>query len=170
MRRRKNESPGPYQKFTGLPETFADLFYEKKARTTVFPSIARSPLWAGCSTRFRKCIGTTVTSLRNTLTFAVREVMACFPVYRTYVTEDGEVSPEDEKVVLRAISAARRKNPAVEKAVFDFLRNLLLLKLGENLTPQQRETHVRFVMKFQQCSGPVMAKGWRTPPFISTTA
>lgn len=148
-----------YRKFTGETETFADLFYEKKSRTTVFSLnseiMALGRMLDEISEMHRNYRDFT----RNTLTFAVREVMACFPVYRTYVTEDGFVAPEDEKVILRAISAARRKNPAVEKPVFDFLRNLLLLRLGEGLTPEQRGVHVRFVMKFQQCSGPVMAKG-----------
>ena len=148
-----------YRRFSGLTETFDDLFYEKKARTTVFSLnseiMALGRMLDEISEMHRHYRDLT----RNTLVFAIREVMACFPVYRTYVTEDGQVSPEDEKVVLRAVSAARRKNPGVEKAVFDFLRNLLLLRLGEDLTPQQRETHLRFVMKFQQCSGPVMAKG-----------
>ena len=48
----------------------------------------------------------------NMLTSAVREVLACFPVYRTYTTEEGVVSDEDERVILRAILAARRRNPS----------------------------------------------------------
>lgn len=101
----------------------------------------------------------------NTLTHAVEEVIACFPVYRTYIREDGVVSPEDEKVILRAIVAARRRNPSIEKAVFDFLRGILLLKLPERLTDEQRKAHVDFVMRFQQCSGPVMAKGLEDTTF-----
>jgi len=101
----------------------------------------------------------------NTLTHAVEEVIACFPVYRTYTREDGVVSQEDEKVILRAIVAARRRNPSIEKAVFDFLRGVLLLKLPERLTDEQRKAHVDFVMRFQQCSGPVMAKGLEDTTF-----
>ncbi len=51
----------------------------------------------------------------NTLTNAVEEVIACFPVYRTYISEDGVVSPSDEKVILRAVVAARRRNPRSRK-------------------------------------------------------
>lgn len=95
----------------------------------------------------------------DTLTHAVSEVIACFPVYRTYISEDGGVSSQDEKVILRAIVAARRRNPSLEKAVLDFLRGVLLLKLPDRLTEEQRRAHIEFVMHFQQCSGPVMAKG-----------
>ncbi len=102
---------------------------------------------------------------QNTLTSAVEEVIACFPVYRTYTSEDGVVSALDEKVILRAIVAARRRNPSIEKAVFDFLRGVLLLKLPERLTEEQRKAHVDFVMRFQQCSGPVMAKGLEDTTF-----
>ncbi len=144
---------------TGVTADFADLAYEMKSRTALVSLnsevAALGRMLDEISEMHRDFRDFTL----NTLTLAVREVMACLPVYRTYVTGDGAVSAEDEKVVLRAISAARRRNPEVEKAVFDFLRALLLLRLPDGLTAEQRSAHVHFVMRFQQCSGPVMAKG-----------
>ncbi|HEV3410540.1 MAG TPA: malto-oligosyltrehalose synthase, partial [Chthoniobacterales bacterium] len=93
------------------------------------------------------------------LNLAVRETIACFPVYRTYVTPDGNVSDEDRAVIERAIAAAKRRNPAVEGSVFNFLRDILLFRFPENLDEQARAEHVHFVLKFQQCTGPIMAKG-----------
>ena len=56
---------------------------------------------------------------------SIVEVVACFPVYRTYVDEDGW-TPEDRAVVERAIARARRRNPAMEASLFDFFREVML--------------------------------------------
>ncbi len=154
-----------YARFIDEDLVYADLVYAKKKLT--MDILLRSELSA---------LGRRLNELselhrdfrdltQNTLTNAVEEVIACFPVYRTYISEDGVVSASDEKVILRAIVAARRRNPSIEKAVFDFLRGVLLLKLPERLTEDQRKAHVDFVMRFQQCSGPVMAKGLEDTAF-----
>ena len=93
------------------------------------------------------------------LSRAVRETIACFPVYRTYVTPGQPVSAEDREVIDRAIAAAKRRNPAIEASVFNFLRDILLFRFPENLDEAARAAHVHFVLKFQQCTGPIMAKG-----------
>ncbi|MDQ6861664.1 MAG: malto-oligosyltrehalose synthase [Verrucomicrobiota bacterium] len=99
------------------------------------------------------------------LNLAVRETIACFPVYRTYITPDGNVSDEDRAVIERAINAARRRNPAIEVSVFNFLRDILLFRFPENLDEQTRTEHVHFVLKFQQATGPIMAKGLEDTSF-----
>ena len=63
----------------------------------------------------------------NTLRIALREILACFPVYRTYIRE-GYVSERDRQVVCRAAAQAKRRNPATNAAVFDFIRDVLLLE------------------------------------------
>src|SRR5438132_3012104 len=90
---------------------------------------------------------------------AGQETIACFPVYRTYLTPGQPVSEEDRQVIERAIAAAKRRNPAIEESIFNFLRDILLFRFPENLDAQAREEHMHFVLKFQQCTGPVMAKG-----------
>jgi (1->4)-alpha-D-glucan 1-alpha-D-glucosylmutase len=90
---------------------------------------------------------------------AVRETIACFPVYRTYLAPGQPVSEEDGQVIERAIAAAKRRNPAIEESVFNFLRDILLFRFPENLDAQGREEHMHFVLKFQQFTGPIMAKG-----------
>jgi (1->4)-alpha-D-glucan 1-alpha-D-glucosylmutase len=90
---------------------------------------------------------------------AVRETIACFPVYRTYLAPGQPVSEEDRQVIERAIAAAKRRNPAIEESIFNFLRDILLFRFPENLDTQSREEHMHFVLKFQQCTGPIMAKG-----------
>jgi (1->4)-alpha-D-glucan 1-alpha-D-glucosylmutase len=90
---------------------------------------------------------------------AVRETIACFPVYRTYVAPGEPVRDEDRQAIERAIAAAKRRNPGIEESVFNFLRDILLFRFPDNLDEQAREEHTQFVLKFQQYTGPVMAKG-----------
>jgi (1->4)-alpha-D-glucan 1-alpha-D-glucosylmutase len=93
------------------------------------------------------------------LSRAVRETIACFPVYRTYVEPDQPVSAEDQQIVERAISAAKRRNPAMEESIFNFLQDVLLLRSPQDLDAAGQAAHMQFVLKFQQTTGPVMAKG-----------
>jgi (1->4)-alpha-D-glucan 1-alpha-D-glucosylmutase len=90
---------------------------------------------------------------------AVRETIACFPVYRTYLEPGKPVSQKDRAVIERAVAAAKRRNPAIEESVFNFLRDLLLFRFPENLDEEQRAAHAQFVLKFQQFTSPIMAKG-----------
>ena len=93
------------------------------------------------------------------LSRAVRETIACFPVYRTYLAPDQPVSEEDRQIVERAISAAKRRNPAMDESIFNYLQDVLLFCFQPNLDAAGRAAHKHFVLKFQQTTGPVMAKG-----------
>jgi (1->4)-alpha-D-glucan 1-alpha-D-glucosylmutase len=90
---------------------------------------------------------------------AVIETIACFPVYRTYVAPGRPVRGEDHQVIERAIAAAKRRNPDIEESVFNFVRDILLFRFPDNLDEQARQEHNQFVLKFQQYTSPVMAKG-----------
>jgi (1->4)-alpha-D-glucan 1-alpha-D-glucosylmutase len=88
----------------------------------------------------------------------IRETIACFPVYRTYIDEAGKYTSRDSNFILNAIRSAKRRNSDVDASAFDFLRDRLFLKKregGSALDPAQ----LRFALKFQQLTGPVMAKG-----------
>jgi (1->4)-alpha-D-glucan 1-alpha-D-glucosylmutase len=97
----------------------------------------------------------TLTSLRH----ALREIIACFPVYRSYISEEGGVREADRRYVERAVRRAEMRNPAISSAIFQFVKNMLLLKYSESSTEEDREEQRRFVGKFQQVTSPVMAKG-----------
>ena len=96
---------------------------------------------------------------------AVRETIACFPVYRTYLAPGQPVSDADRDAIERAIAAAKRRNPAIEESIFNFLRDILLFRFPENLDEKAREAHMHFVLKFQQFTGPIMAKGLEDTAF-----
>lgn len=96
----------------------------------------------------------------NILETVIRETIACFPVYRTYTDERGKYPERDIAFIQNAIRQAKRRNPDIDGSAFDFLRDMLLLRrrhgaAEEGTDPQQ----LRFALKFQQLTGPVMAKG-----------
>jgi (1->4)-alpha-D-glucan 1-alpha-D-glucosylmutase len=109
----------------------------------------------------------------NTLRTALREVLACFPVYRTYVGPGG-VEPRDREIIHRAVARARRRNPAIDASVFDFISGVLLLEQPPNLDAAGLREREFFVGRFQQVTSPVMAKGvedtafYRHYPLCST--
>lgn len=95
----------------------------------------------------------------NSLTFAIREVIACLPVYRTYISSPETITARDMRYIEQAVREARRRNPRTAAAIFDFLRDTLTLRNLDSFTAEACEAVLRFVMKFQQLTGPVMAKG-----------
>jgi (1->4)-alpha-D-glucan 1-alpha-D-glucosylmutase len=100
---------------------------------------------------------------RRELTTMIREVIACFPVYRTYVrAEQGQVSDADVHYVNEAIETAKANRPVVDFELFDFLRDLLLLRIED-----RGEVESSLVMRFQQNTGPVMAKGLEDTVFYN---
>ena len=89
---------------------------------------------------------------------SIVDVIAHFPVYRTYINSF-EVSEQDRQYIESAISRAKRQNPAISTSVFDFIRDVLLLRFTDNMNEEHKLVWLDFVMRFQQISGPAMAKG-----------
>ena len=96
----------------------------------------------------------TLYSLISTL----KEVIASFPVYRTYITATEPVSDHDRRYIVEAVQAARRRAPAVSRLMFDFIERLLL-KRTTVTSPEECEERARFIGKLQQITSPVAAKG-----------
>jgi len=97
---------------------------------------------------------------RGVLREAIRETIACFPVYRTYIDERGHVGETDRRYIEEAIECAKRLNGTLAQASFDFLRKILLLEGNDTETTiYGYRKHLYFTLKFQQLTGPVMAKG-----------
>ncbi len=97
---------------------------------------------------------------RALLKDAIRETVACFPVYRTYIDERGTVSDRDRTYISEAITRAKRRNPNENPGTYDFLKKVLLLETANgNISAEQYRKRLYFTLKFQQLTGPVMAKG-----------
>jgi (1->4)-alpha-D-glucan 1-alpha-D-glucosylmutase len=105
--------------------------------------------------RNRRCRDFTL----NGLTFALREVIACLPVYRTYLTGPGGVSLRDQLFIEAAVEEAKRRNPRTAESVFDFVADALLLRTLDDFPEADRPSLVEWALKVQQLTGPVMAKG-----------
>jgi (1->4)-alpha-D-glucan 1-alpha-D-glucosylmutase len=93
----------------------------------------------------------------NLLEGAIRETIAWFPVYRTYIDDRGQYTERDRTFIRHAIASAKRHSTAVDASAFEFLENVLLLhgRSGEEIDPRE----LYFALKFQQLTSPVMAKG-----------
>jgi (1->4)-alpha-D-glucan 1-alpha-D-glucosylmutase len=148
-----------YHRFIGESPRFSDLVYRKKQLTMQLSLSSEVQVLAYNLNRLSEQNRWYRDFTLSALTVAVREVIACFPVYRTYAEPGRELSDYDRQVIDRAVRAARRRNPGMEASIFQFLRETLLLRFPENLDEAGRAKHLRFVMKFQQCTGPITAKG-----------
>jgi len=92
------------------------------------------------------------------LRLALRELVACFPVYRTYADADG-VTAQDRRDLDWAVAHARRRSVSGDKTVFDFLHAALSTDLAQGPSLYNRREVRRLAMKVQQYTGPVAAKG-----------
>jgi (1->4)-alpha-D-glucan 1-alpha-D-glucosylmutase len=108
----------------------------------------------------RRTCDFTLNGLRDALT----EVVANFPVYRTYITER-DVSETDREYIDTAVNAAKRQSTASDTSVFDFVRDVLLARKGEGQSGPYRRSIVLCAMKFQQLTSAVMAKGLEDTSF-----
>ncbi|MEO8280505.1 MAG: malto-oligosyltrehalose synthase [Ideonella sp.] len=93
----------------------------------------------------------------NSLRQALSEVVASFPVYRTYIVD--KPSAQDRKFIDWAIGKARRRSVAADASVFDFLREVLLGKPMAGAPPGLGDRYRAFARRLQQYTAPVAAKG-----------
>jgi (1->4)-alpha-D-glucan 1-alpha-D-glucosylmutase len=153
-----------YDEWVGGHVSFAEVVYQKKFLIMQVSLSSELQMLAHQLDRLaqkdRASRDFTLTSLRH----ALREIIACFPVYRSYITSTG-VHPTDRLYVQTAVGRAKRRNPAISASLFDFVRDMLLLKYPESATEADRAQQVRFVGKFQQVTAPVMAKGLEDTAF-----
>lgn len=102
----------------------------------------------------------------NSLIFAIREIIAGLPVYRTYIVAPEErVTRYDRAYIEAAVAEAKTRNPRTAQSIFDFVRDILLLQNLAEFRPEDQPSVEDFVMKFQQATGPVMAKGLEDTAF-----
>ncbi|MGC1274027.1 MAG: malto-oligosyltrehalose synthase, partial [Planctomycetaceae bacterium] len=155
-----------YERFIGRQEPFRDVLYDGKRTILDFSMSSELHVLAWMLTRIAGSRRESRDFSYGTLRRALREVIASFPVYRTYVRpNDEDVRDDDRRRVQYAIRLSRRRNPELPKAVFDFLSSLLLLEGPNDLTDEQRSQRRSFVLKLQQVTGPVMAKGLEDTAF-----
>jgi (1->4)-alpha-D-glucan 1-alpha-D-glucosylmutase len=160
---------GIYSRFTGETKNFGDVVYQGKklvldvAMSSELHVLARR--LDRISEQHRWSRDFTLSSLQE----ALSEVIACFSCYRSYIrASSNAVDVEDRRYVLSAVRAAKRRNPVISQSIFDFIASVLLLEDPQGLGEAERAERRDFVMRFQQITGPVMAKGLEDTAFYRT--
>lgn len=154
-----------YSEFIGLAINFADLVNATK-KVIMQVSLVSQINEIGyqlerISERNRKYRDFTL----NGLVSSLREVIAGLPVYRTYLTGAGVPSKQDQRHVRAAVRDARRRNPRTAEAIFAFIYDTLLLRNLATFRKEDQGHVINFVMRLQQITGPVMAKGLEDTAF-----
>ena len=155
-----------YRRFTGVAQSFDDVCYERKKQVI-------AELFSGEMRGLGRELSALAMADRNARDFApaellaaLTEVTACMNVYRSYI-RNGGVSDEDRAAVGSAIAEARRRAGAsVDARLFVFLELVLLLEPPPYLSGE-RERWLAFVMRWQQFTGRVMAKGVEDTAFYN---
>ncbi|MDF3064469.1 MAG: hypothetical protein K0R38_70 [Polyangiaceae bacterium] len=145
-----------YTSLTGDARAFQEHEYECKRHVVRYVLISELNVLAQAAHRIamsdRRFRDFTLLGLTHALT----EIVCAFPVYRTYVRAGKPVGARSERVVRAAVRLARLRNRALNASVFSFFEDLLLLRL-EGAEPQ-KQRHTAFALRFQQLTGPIMAK------------
>ncbi|MEW6325237.1 MAG: malto-oligosyltrehalose synthase, partial [Nitrospirota bacterium] len=146
-----------YARFTGVRQPFDELAADAKGviieRYLLSDADNLARLLKRISARDRRGRDLTIYGLKR----AITELMECFPVYRTYISPLHH-RDEDRAAVRAAAARARERHPELQHEL-RFLERFLSLEFNDDLTEEERREWIRFVMRFQQYTGPLMAKG-----------
>lgn len=153
-----------YSKFIKSRLNFQDVVYEKKKLIMKVAMSSEINLLGHILNQISEKNRHTRDFTLNSLTNAIIEVIAFFPVYRTY-TNSMTIKDKDRQYIEAAISKAKRNNPAISTSIFDFLKDVLLLKFPDDFEDEEKYEWLDFVMRFQKVTGPVMAKGLEDTAF-----
>jgi (1->4)-alpha-D-glucan 1-alpha-D-glucosylmutase len=147
-----------YTKFTGAAVRLPNLVYDKKKliMESLFggevENLGHYLALLGDQDRSARDIS------RKDLVRALFELTACLPVYRTYI-RSFSLSSQDREDLDHAFEETRRRQPDLNPAALDFLRRVLFLETPPTLSTEQKKAWLDFVMRWQQFTGPIMAKG-----------
>ena len=155
-----------YRAFTGITESFEDVCYARKKQVIL-------ELFSGEMRALGKKLSAIAMADRNArdfapveLTAALTEVTACLSVYRTYVREDAPAKAE-RCYIQKAIACARqRAGILLDDRLFVFLERVLLVDPPEYIQ-YERDEWLAFVLRWQQFTGRVMAKGVEDTAFYN---
>jgi (1->4)-alpha-D-glucan 1-alpha-D-glucosylmutase len=148
-----------YSRFTRRAENYQDLLYaKKKLIMTSLLAVEMRYLSHQLSTlaqqdRYARELPS------GELAHAFSETTACLPVYRTYI-RGMDVPEHAARYIERALAEARSRNPQIDSKCFGFVSDVLLGSESDTVLPGQRESRLAFVMRWQQLTGAIVAKGF----------
>ena len=149
---------GVYESFTGKHASPETVGYVSKKTIMAATMASELNVLSDLLNRISEDDRRTRDFTRQSLRRALGEIVACFPVYRTYVS-DTRATAYDRDTIEHAVARARRRNPAMEPTIFDFIRSLMMPRSGETSVDEAGRQRLRFAMKLQQYTAPVQAKG-----------
>ncbi len=147
-----------YHSFIGEPINFDDLLYHSKKLIMKTALSGELNVLANLLSKIAEADRHTCDYTLNGLRTALAEIVACFPVYRGYISAR-EIAAEDILNVDQATVAAKRRSTVADTSIFDFLHDVLTLVATEGKSPEYYNQVLTFAMRFQQFTSPVMAKG-----------
>ena len=148
-----------YSTFIGRKQNFSDILYHKKKLVmntllgVEMRTLGRQLAELASQDRYARELE------RIQLIDALIEVTACLGVYRTYI-RNMELPAHATKYIEEAVTAARARAPHLSAASFNFVHEVLLLLNPPHVLADQREARLDFVMRWQQFTGPIVAKGF----------
>jgi len=153
-----------YRAFIGQPIDFTLLAYGSRKLVLGLSLASELNTLANALSRIALSRRNTCDFTLNSLRRALAEIIANFPVYRTYISDE-QVSAEDRFYIEQAVAAGKKKSEAGDLSIFDFIRRMLLMETDGDQSKSYRQAILRFVMKFQQVTSAVMAKGLEDTAF-----
>ncbi len=153
-----------YQRFIGKSENFSELITESKKlimKTSLTGELSTLSNYLNrISEKYYSTRDYTLNSLRDALT----EIIACFPIYRTYISGEN-CSGKAVNYIKWAIGLAKKRTMHTDPSIFDFIESILLAELEEDKNSPAYQDILDFAMKFQQYTAPLMAKGLEDTSF-----
>ncbi len=142
-----------YGDFTGEPTHFPSIAHDKKVNVMEQALGSDVNRLTSLFVEICECNRNQRDFTRTEIRRAIREIAACFAIYRTYVVpERDEITDEDRSYIERAITCANNNRTDIDASLFDFIRDVLTLQI-------RGRKESEFVLRFQQFTSPVMAKG-----------
>jgi len=138
-------------------EPFEELAYRGKWAVMAGPLASELAAQAQALLRLARADRRTRDFTLNTLSRALAEVVACLPVYRTYVTT--QPTAQDRRYIDWAVAQGRRRARDGEASIFEFVHAVLLVCPPEDAPDTVAAAWREFVRRFQQFTGAVTAKG-----------
>ncbi len=152
-----------YSNFTNIRTMTEELMYDKKRLiirmhlSGELDNLARQLKMI--SSHYRYSSDLTFSGLKE----AIEEVMVYFPIYRTYVSSR-DFSEQDHNIIRRGINRAAAQKIKL-RFELEFLQKVLLLDFEEHIPENIKVEWLDFVMRFQQFTGPLLAKGMEDTVF-----
>jgi (1->4)-alpha-D-glucan 1-alpha-D-glucosylmutase len=153
-----------YARFANVDESFDDVLYACKKRIMQVNLASEMNVLAQEFHRLSMSEWRTRDFTFNGMLAALEEVIAAFPVYRTYVSRRG-VGADDRRYIEWAIASAKKRWHTADPSIFDFLQGVLTGRSADQQFQWHHDQVLHTAMHFQQVTGPVMAKAFEDTAF-----